>query len=350
MPRTVVYLRFDRPRNGFVDPKPVDWSNRKENELRAILRDTSGNLDWEKIAQHFNVPTSYVLQQAAWLYEKELHLVKRRMSQFAQGSHLEPRGPRGSGDEHLFMSHLHAPHMHASQMQVPQMQVPQMQIPPASQAPQLHTQGVLQNKLSQANLQRNTPPRNLNSLNPNLSSSGEDSKSPSLQNAIQRSQLTPEDDEDETYSDSEDLGFTSRRLLTTSRIDTLDTDSSEFSDSSLDGLLPPPGTASSPHGTPNPHGTSSTHDTTSAHGTGTPSTHGISDTPATPVTTNTPPTPGTPGTPSGAPSNTASNGAPVEEMSNSLHNTDASFSDDDQVSRSALEAELLEQLNDSSET
>lgn len=292
MPRTVVYLRFDRPRDGFIDPKPVDWSNRKENELRAILRDATGNLDWEKLAQHFNVPTSYVLQQAAWLYEMELDLVKRRMSQFAQGSHIETRGPRPDGDEHLFMSQLHAPHMH----------IPP--VPPVPQTPQLHSPGVLQKRLSQVNLRRATPPQHLNSLNPtlvnpNLSSSGEEeSRAPSLQNALQRSQLTPEEDDDENLTDSDDLEFPSRRLLTTSRIDTLDTDSSAFSDSSLDGLLPTPDTASD-----KPH---------------------------------TPPSP-------------AVDSAPAQEEHSSLHGAGSSSSDDDQVSRSALEAELLEQLNDSSE-
>lgn len=292
MPRTVVYLRFDRPRDGFVDPKPVDWSNRKENELRAILRDATGNLDWEKLAQHFNVPTSYVLQQAAWLYEMELDLVKRRMSQFAQGSHIETRVPRSDGDEHLFMSQLHAPHMH----------IPP--VPPVPQTPQLHSPGVLQKRLSQVNLRRATPPQHPNSLNPTLvnptlSSSGEEeSRAPSLQNALQRSQLTPEEDDDENLTDSDDLEFPSRRLLTTSRIDTLDTDSSAFSDSSLDGLLPTPDAASD-----KPH---------------------------------TPPSP-------------AVDSAPAPQEASSLHGAGSSSSDDDQVSRSALEAELLEQLNDSSE-
>lgn len=80
MPRAVVYLRLPHPRNGRKNPPVVQWSTAKERELWAMLR-SSTDVDWRSLASHFGVSVVYVLQQAAWLYEKELKLLRKKMSQ-----------------------------------------------------------------------------------------------------------------------------------------------------------------------------------------------------------------------------------------------------------------------------
>jgi len=81
--RAVVYLRFPRNRDGVADPPPVHWNAAKERELWALLRATSTDLEWRRLAEHFDVPVVHILQQAAWLYEKELGSLRRRMSRIA---------------------------------------------------------------------------------------------------------------------------------------------------------------------------------------------------------------------------------------------------------------------------
>lgn len=83
MPRVVVYLRFPRNRNGFRDPAPVEWDAKKEKELWGMLKGTSTDLEWHKLAKHFDVSVVYILQQAAWLYEKELSLLRKRISRLS---------------------------------------------------------------------------------------------------------------------------------------------------------------------------------------------------------------------------------------------------------------------------
>ncbi|PWW73824.1 hypothetical protein C7212DRAFT_220682 [Tuber magnatum] len=57
----IVYLRFPFPRNGFVDPPQVDWDAGKES------------------ASHLQVSRAFLLQQAAWLYERELSQIQAQM-------------------------------------------------------------------------------------------------------------------------------------------------------------------------------------------------------------------------------------------------------------------------------
>lgn len=83
MPRIVVYLRFPRNRNGFNDPVPVEWDAGKEKELWAMLKDTITDLEWHNLAKHFDVSVVYILQQAAWLYEKELSILRKRISRLS---------------------------------------------------------------------------------------------------------------------------------------------------------------------------------------------------------------------------------------------------------------------------
>lgn len=81
MPRVVVYLRFPYPRNGQEDPEIVNWDEEKERELWSLLKAQSNKVEWAALARRFDVPVVYILQQAAWLYQKELKTLQERMTQ-----------------------------------------------------------------------------------------------------------------------------------------------------------------------------------------------------------------------------------------------------------------------------
>lgn len=81
-PKFVVYLRFPFPRNGFQDPESCDWSEEKSQKLRDYLSSVvlkNGDIEWSKLADHFQVSEPFILQQAIWLYEKELEHVRGQM-------------------------------------------------------------------------------------------------------------------------------------------------------------------------------------------------------------------------------------------------------------------------------
>ncbi|KAK9366496.1 hypothetical protein V1509DRAFT_244060 [Lipomyces kononenkoae] len=80
-PEYTVYLRFPFPRNGFTEPHPTDWNQDKENELWSILSRAHKRTEirWPQLADYFNVSIPFLLQQAAWLYERELQQVREEM-------------------------------------------------------------------------------------------------------------------------------------------------------------------------------------------------------------------------------------------------------------------------------
>lgn len=80
--RFIVYLRFPFPRNGFQDPVSCEWSDDKEQQLREYISSRTiqrGDIDWEKLASRFDVSVPFILQQAIWLYERELEHVRGQM-------------------------------------------------------------------------------------------------------------------------------------------------------------------------------------------------------------------------------------------------------------------------------
>ncbi|KAI9769441.1 MAG: hypothetical protein M1840_004144 [Geoglossum simile] len=95
-----VFVRLPFPRNGFIDPAPVDWDASKDRALWKILSraSRSSDLDCEflevclasgwiiadflagkGLADNFQVSLPFLLQQAAWLYERELSQVRAQM-------------------------------------------------------------------------------------------------------------------------------------------------------------------------------------------------------------------------------------------------------------------------------
>ncbi|KAK9448611.1 uncharacterized protein V1518DRAFT_417722 [Limtongia smithiae] len=85
-----VYLRFPFPRNGFNEPQPVDWDADKEQELWKVLSRTQkrSEIKWQQLAEYFNVSVVYLLQQAGWLYERELQQVREEMQRVSSQSML----------------------------------------------------------------------------------------------------------------------------------------------------------------------------------------------------------------------------------------------------------------------
>ena len=91
-PKFVVYLRFPFPRNGFQDPESCDWSEEKSQKLRDYLSSVvlkNGDIEWSKLADHFQVSEPFILQQAIWLYEKELEHVRGQMFKINRNVHSD---------------------------------------------------------------------------------------------------------------------------------------------------------------------------------------------------------------------------------------------------------------------
>ncbi|KAL4906793.1 hypothetical protein BDW74DRAFT_176403 [Aspergillus multicolor] len=76
-----VLVRLPFPRGGFVDPPPVEWNAAKDQALWDILsRPSKGNdIDWKALAENFDVTLQFLLQQAAWLYDRQLSQVRAQM-------------------------------------------------------------------------------------------------------------------------------------------------------------------------------------------------------------------------------------------------------------------------------
>ncbi|KAH0556285.1 hypothetical protein GP486_005788 [Trichoglossum hirsutum] len=95
-----VFVRLPFPRNGFIDPAPVDWDASKDRALWKILSRASRSSDLDcsclavcpilsnviannstgkGLADNFQVSLPFLLQQAAWLYERELSQVRAQM-------------------------------------------------------------------------------------------------------------------------------------------------------------------------------------------------------------------------------------------------------------------------------
>ncbi|KAK9248485.1 hypothetical protein V1506DRAFT_529088 [Lipomyces tetrasporus] len=87
-PAYTVYLRFPFPRNGFPEPHAIEWNQDKENELWSVLSRAHKRTEikWPQLAEYFNVSIPFLLQQAAWLYERELQQVREEMQRVTSQS------------------------------------------------------------------------------------------------------------------------------------------------------------------------------------------------------------------------------------------------------------------------
>ncbi|KAI1607932.1 hypothetical protein EDD37DRAFT_7048 [Exophiala viscosa] len=93
-----VFIRLPFNRGDFIDPPPVAWSAAKESALWNIIsRQAKGNEpDWRALSEQFEVSQSFLLQQAAWLYERQLSQVRAQMRRVGSRQSATPSPIPGS--------------------------------------------------------------------------------------------------------------------------------------------------------------------------------------------------------------------------------------------------------------
>ncbi|KAJ5652306.1 hypothetical protein N7507_009732 [Penicillium longicatenatum] len=101
-----VFIRLPFPRGDFVDPPPVEWNAAKDQALWDVLsRPSKGDdIDWKALADNFDVTLQFLLQQAAWLYDRQLSQVRAQMRKFdptAQSNSPSPAPGSVSGSTAL---------------------------------------------------------------------------------------------------------------------------------------------------------------------------------------------------------------------------------------------------------
>ncbi|QUC18033.1 uncharacterized protein UV8b_02274 [Ustilaginoidea virens] len=89
-PNYTVYVRVPIPRGDFVDPPPVHWDSTKDDALWRILSGAAQTeIDWNQVAETFDVPVDFLLQQVAFLTERHASQVRaqvRKATAAAKGS------------------------------------------------------------------------------------------------------------------------------------------------------------------------------------------------------------------------------------------------------------------------
>ncbi|KAF2477303.1 uncharacterized protein BDR25DRAFT_300277 [Lindgomyces ingoldianus] len=93
-----ILIRLPFVRGSFVDPPQADWSAAKDRALWKVISKTSktSDLDWGELANRFQVPPTFILQQAAWLYERHLDHVRAQMKKVGTTNTSTTPGVGGS--------------------------------------------------------------------------------------------------------------------------------------------------------------------------------------------------------------------------------------------------------------
>ena len=70
----------------------MDWNSTKDRQLWKLLSSASNSkdLDWEAMSERFDVPLSFLLQQAAWLYERHFEGMRAQMKRLGAGASAAP--------------------------------------------------------------------------------------------------------------------------------------------------------------------------------------------------------------------------------------------------------------------
>ena len=73
-------IRLPFPRGNFVDPPQAQWDAEKDRQLWKVISKSSktSDLNWVELASKFQVPPTFLLQQAAWLYERHFEHVRNQ--------------------------------------------------------------------------------------------------------------------------------------------------------------------------------------------------------------------------------------------------------------------------------
>lgn len=102
-PHYTVFIRLPFPRGDFVDPPPVVWNSKKDRALWEVISEASSGreIDWHTLAEKFDVTLNFLLQQAAWLYERQLSQVRAQLRKvnrpLSVGTPPMPSSVSGSG-------------------------------------------------------------------------------------------------------------------------------------------------------------------------------------------------------------------------------------------------------------
>ncbi|KIL93255.1 hypothetical protein FAVG1_03232 [Fusarium avenaceum] len=93
-PTYTVFVRVPIPRGDFVDPPPVNWDAVKDEALWKFLSGAGKKqIDWDEIADRFEVPVDFLLQQVAYLTERHASQVRaqvRKATAAVRGSGPSP--------------------------------------------------------------------------------------------------------------------------------------------------------------------------------------------------------------------------------------------------------------------
>lgn len=76
-------IRLPFPRGDFQEPEQVRWDASKDAALWSLISSKGSNpkdLDWQKISEKFEVNLSFLMIQAAWLYERHFEGVRKQMA------------------------------------------------------------------------------------------------------------------------------------------------------------------------------------------------------------------------------------------------------------------------------
>ncbi|KAI1076978.1 hypothetical protein F5B20DRAFT_553638 [Whalleya microplaca] len=89
-PTYTVFVRLPFPRGDFVDPPPANWDSSKDEALWSIISklsktdtDAKTEIDWNEVANKFEVTVDFLTQQVAWLTERHASQVRAQMRKAA---------------------------------------------------------------------------------------------------------------------------------------------------------------------------------------------------------------------------------------------------------------------------
>lgn len=90
--RYTLLVQLPFPRGDFEDPPQVEWDLDKDRDLWKIIANTPaiGSLDWSEVAAEFQVPLPFILQQAAWLYQRHMENVREQMRKVGASTVASP--------------------------------------------------------------------------------------------------------------------------------------------------------------------------------------------------------------------------------------------------------------------
>ncbi|CDS06594.1 hypothetical protein LRAMOSA09122 [Lichtheimia ramosa] len=72
----VIRLPFKRPQ-GFIEPPQIRWTDEMEQRLRQYM--SQKYTDWNYIAEQLEVPVSYLVRHAAFIYETQLRGIHQQL-------------------------------------------------------------------------------------------------------------------------------------------------------------------------------------------------------------------------------------------------------------------------------